>query len=68
MSLAVLVNATRFNVHLLHLGKNMSKQMLIAGNWKMNVMNFDGIALANGLADKLKTAGELSFQMLVLVG
>ena len=43
----------------------MSRQMLIAGNWKMNVMNFDGIALANGLADKLKTAGELSFEMLV---
>ncbi len=43
----------------------MSRQMLIAGNWKMNVLNSDGITLAKGLADKFKTSVNLPFEMLV---
>jgi triosephosphate isomerase len=43
----------------------MSRRILIAGNWKMNGMNDDGINLANAVADKLKTAGDTSFDMLV---
>jgi len=39
--------------------------MLIAGNWKMNVMNSDGLALAKGLADKIKTVEDTLFEMLV---
>lgn len=43
----------------------MSRRMLIAGNWKMNVMNFDGIALASGIADKLKATGKVPFDLLI---
>ena len=32
----------------------MSRRTLIVGNWKMNGMNVDGIALAKGVADKIK--------------
>ena len=43
----------------------MSRRKLIVGNWKMNVMNFDGIALARGIADKLKATGEVPLDLLV---
>ena len=43
----------------------MSRRILIAGNWKMNGMNDDGITLANAVADKLKAAGDISFDMLI---
>ena len=43
----------------------MSRRILIAGNWKMNGMNDDGITLANAVADKLKAAEDISFDMLV---
>ena len=43
----------------------MSRQTLIVGNWKMNGMNFDGTALAKGIADKIKAAGDTSFEMVV---
>ena len=43
----------------------MNRRMLIAGNWKMNVMNSDGLALAKGLADKIKTVEDTLFEMLV---
>jgi len=43
----------------------MSRRTLIVGNWKMNGMNVDGIALAKGVADKIKAAGDTSFDMLI---
>ena len=43
----------------------MTHQLIIAGNWKMNVLNSDGITLAKGLADKFKTSVNLPFEMLV---
>jgi len=43
----------------------MSRRNLIVGNWKMNGMNFDGMALAKGVADKIKAAGDTSFDMLI---
>jgi triosephosphate isomerase len=43
----------------------MSRRTLIAGNWKMNGMSFDGIALAKGVANKIKAAGDTSFDMLI---
>ena len=43
----------------------MSRRALIVGNWKMNGMNFDGIALAKGVANKIKAAGDTSFDMLI---
>ena len=43
----------------------MSRRTLIVGNWKMNGMNFDGITLAKGVADKLEASGDTSFDMLV---
>lgn len=42
-----------------------SRRILIAGNWKMNGLQADGGALASGVADKLKAAGETAFDMLV---
>ncbi len=38
---------------------------LIAGNWKMNGLKADGLALASDLAGRLKGAGAVSFDMLV---
>lgn len=43
----------------------MARRPLIAGNWKMNGLKADGVALASGLADKMKAAGDVSFDMLV---
>ncbi len=42
-----------------------SRTPLIAGNWKMNGRSDDGIALASGLASRLKDAGEAGFEMLI---
>ncbi|MCK5445643.1 MAG: triose-phosphate isomerase [Rhodospirillaceae bacterium] len=42
-----------------------SRRPLIAGNWKMNGLSADGVALATAIADKLKGAGDVSFEMLV---
>ncbi len=38
---------------------------LIAGNWKMNGRHQDGVALATGLAEKLRGAGPVAFDLLV---
>jgi triosephosphate isomerase len=43
----------------------MNRRLLIAGNWKMNCKIDDGITLAHAVADKLKAAGDISFDMLV---
>lgn len=43
----------------------MSRRLLIAGNWKMNGLKADGLALAKGVAEKLKTAPGLKAEMLV---
>lgn len=46
--------------------ENMTaRRTLIAGNWKMNGLSADGVALASGLADKMKGAGDVNFDMLV---
>jgi triosephosphate isomerase len=42
-----------------------ARRILIAGNWKMNGLQSDGLALASAVADKLKGAGDVSFEMLV---
>jgi len=42
-----------------------ARRTLIAGNWKMNGLSADGVALASGLADKMKSAGDVNFEMLV---
>jgi len=36
----------------------MARRKLIAGNWKMNCLRADGGALAAGLAEKMKAAGQ----------
>ncbi|MCC9622982.1 triose-phosphate isomerase [Thalassospira sp. MA62] len=41
------------------------RRPLIAGNWKMNCLRSDGLALAKGLADKAKAKGELGCDILV---
>ena len=43
----------------------VSRRPLIAGNWKMNGLSADGIALADDLAARLKAAGAAPFDMLV---
>ena len=43
----------------------MSRRLLIAGNWKMNGLKADGLALAKGVAEKLKAAPGLKAEMLV---
>lgn len=43
----------------------MSRRVLIAGNWKMNGLKADGLALAKGVADKLKATPGLKAEMLV---
>ena len=43
----------------------MSRRMLIAGNWKMNVMYSEGVALAKGLVDKIKNSKSLPFEILI---
>ena len=42
-----------------------SRRPLIAGNWKLNGKTADGVALASGLAEKMKAAGDVSFDLLV---
>jgi triosephosphate isomerase len=42
-----------------------ARRTLIAGNWKMNGLSADAKALAGGLAEKLKAAGQVNFEMLV---
>lgn len=42
-----------------------ARRILIAGNWKMNLLSADAKALAGGLADKLKGTGNANFEMLV---
>ncbi|MCK4939585.1 MAG: triose-phosphate isomerase [Rhodospirillaceae bacterium] len=42
-----------------------SRRPLIAGNWKMNGKTADGVALASGVAEKMKAAGDVSFDLLV---
>lgn len=41
------------------------RRKLIAGNWKMNGQRADGIARANGLAARMRAAGQVPFDMLV---
>ncbi len=41
------------------------RRKLIAGNWKMNGLHADGVALASGIAEKLKAAGTVAFDLLV---
>ncbi len=42
-----------------------SRQPLIAGNWKMNGLRADGLALATGVADGVKRAGWTDREVLV---
>lgn len=42
-----------------------ARRILIAGNWKMNGLQDDGVALTAAIADKLGSAGKVSFDMLV---
>jgi triosephosphate isomerase len=42
-----------------------ARRILIAGNWKMNGLSADATALAGGLAEKMKAAGDVGFEMLV---
>jgi triosephosphate isomerase len=41
------------------------RRKLIAGNWKMNGLRADGLALARGVAEKLRGAGTVPFDLLV---
>lgn len=41
------------------------RRSLIAGNWKMNCLRADGLAIARGLAERAKTKGELACDILV---
>ena len=43
----------------------MARRKLIAGNWKMNGLRADGMALAADLAQRMKAAGATRFDMLV---
>jgi triosephosphate isomerase len=42
-----------------------ARRKLIAGNWKMNGLKADGLALAKGLADKLKSGPKPNCDLLV---
>lgn len=42
-----------------------ARRTLIAGNWKMNGLVADATALAGGLAEKMKAAGDVNFDMLI---
>lgn len=42
-----------------------ARRKLIAGNWKMNGLKADGLALASDLAGRLRGAGEVAFDLLV---
>ncbi|HTH16839.1 MAG TPA: triose-phosphate isomerase [Magnetospirillum sp.] len=43
----------------------MSRRKLIAGNWKMNGLKADGLALAKGVAEKLKSEPGVACDLLV---
>lgn len=43
----------------------MARRILIAGNWKMNGLRADGLALAADLAVRMRGAGATRFDMLV---
>jgi triosephosphate isomerase (TIM) len=43
----------------------VERRKLIAGNWKMNGLKADGVALASDLAARMKAAGTVKFDLLV---
>jgi triosephosphate isomerase len=43
----------------------MARRKLIAGNWKMNCLKADAVALAKDLAGRMRGAGQARFDMLV---
>lgn len=43
----------------------MARKKLIAGNWKMNGLSADGVALAKGVAQEVKALGKLECEFLV---
>jgi triosephosphate isomerase len=43
----------------------MARRKLIAGNWKMNCLKADGVALATALAGRMKSEGAARFDMAV---
>jgi triosephosphate isomerase (TIM) len=43
----------------------MERRILIAGNWKMNGLEKDGLALASDLAQRMKSGSTDTFEMLV---
>ncbi len=43
----------------------MARRILIAGNWKMNGLTKDGVALASDLAQRMKSGSTDKFEMLV---
>src|SRR5688572_10120158 len=43
----------------------MARRKLIAGNWKMNGLRADGLALARGVADRAQTAGKAGPELLI---
>jgi triosephosphate isomerase len=43
----------------------MARRILIAGNWKMNGLEKDGLALASDLAQRMKSGSTDTFEMLV---
>ena len=44
---------------------NVQSLPLIAGNWKMNGLTADGLALASGLADHMRAAGDAPCTMVL---
>ena len=43
----------------------MARKKLIAGNWKMNGLTADGVALAKGIATEVKALGKPQCEFLV---
>ena len=43
----------------------MARKTLIAGNWKMNGLSEDGVALAKGVAAEVKKMGKIGCEFLV---
>lgn len=43
----------------------MARKILIAGNWKMNMLSNDGVALAKGVATEVKKLGKAECEFLV---
>ena len=46
----------------------MARKKLIAGNWKMNGLAADGVALAKGIATEVKALGKPQCEFLVECG